>query len=236
MIRRVCGVRVVEADLTRDGIIAGMAARALSAATGLLVPIGFSMGGNVALEMARQAPERITAIALIDVNPAADLPARAAIRLDDQAQVRNGQLSDVLERVIHGCFAHDTPPAAHLRSLVREMADGLGPDVFLRQSEALRLRADCRAVVASFDGQMLLVCGADDQLCSPVIHRAMAQDARNATLRVIEGAGHMLPLEQPERLGAALCAWIDEAVLRPAGKAGGGRPAGNGFEGGRIAC
>jgi pimeloyl-ACP methyl ester carboxylesterase len=84
---RAAGWISVDVDLTVDSSIHAMAARALSNMEGPVVPIGFSMGGIVAIEMARQVPERIAGIALLDTNPGADLPERAAARPRQQDRV-----------------------------------------------------------------------------------------------------------------------------------------------------
>ena len=85
-----------DADLTRDDTIAAMAERTLAATTGRLLPIGFSMGAIVAVEMAVQAPERIAGLVLAGYNATADLPERAAHRPVQQAEVRAGGLERVL--------------------------------------------------------------------------------------------------------------------------------------------
>ena len=95
-----------------------------------------------------------------------------------------------------------------LKELLIGMAVSLGADVFVRQSEALRARRDNRSALRGFAGPVFIACGAEDQLISPTRHRAMAEECRDATLHVIDGAGHMTPLEQPEALSAALGAWL----------------------------
>ncbi len=87
------------------------------------------------------------------------------------------------------------------------MALTLGDATFIAQSEALRTRPDQRHVLAGLDVPVLIACGEEDRLCPPDWHRALAASAREASLHVIEGAGHMLPLEQPAALAAAITAW-----------------------------
>ncbi len=79
-----------EVSFLAETSIDAMAHTALAAADGPLLPVGFSMGGIVALAMARLAPERIAALVLIDTNASADLPERAAVRPRQQADVRAG--------------------------------------------------------------------------------------------------------------------------------------------------
>ena len=89
------GLSVADADPSRDSSIAAMAERALRTEDDLIA-IGFSMGGIVALEMARQAPGRIIGLVLIDTNAGADLPDRAVARPLQQARVREGALATIV--------------------------------------------------------------------------------------------------------------------------------------------
>lgn len=201
----------VDADLSRDDTIDGMAERALAAVQGPLLPVGFSMGGIVALRMAALAPERIAGLVLLDTNASADLPERAAARPGQQAAVRAGALERVVvEELKPNYLAAASRGNAALLGLLRAMAMDLGPDVFVRQSEALRTRPDQRDVLPRLAVSVLLMCGAEDRLCPPAWHRAMAASARAATLHVVGDAGHMLPLERADALALHLSDWLKE--------------------------
>ena len=199
----------IDVDLSRDDTIDALATRALAQIDGPLLPVGFSMGGIVALAMARLAPRRIAGLVLLDTNPSADLPERAAVRPRQQAEVRRGALERiVVEELKPHYLARANRGDAALLALLRDMALGLGADVFVRQSEALRTRPDQRGVLRTLSVPVLIACGAEDDLCPPAWHRAMAEEARNPMLDVVAGAGHMLPLEQPGRLAALLKEWL----------------------------
>ncbi len=203
----------LDADLTRDDSIAGMAARTLAAGKGPLLPIGFSMGAIVAIEMAAQAPERIAGAVLLGVNAGADLPERAAHRPAQQAEVRGGGLQRVLvEELKPNYLAPANRTDENLLALLLDMGLALGPEVFVRQSEALRLRADRRGALTDFAFPILYGCGADDALCPPEWHRRWAVLTRRAELRVFEGAGHMLPLENPVALADAVDLWLEREL------------------------
>lgn len=203
------GLPSAHADLTRDDTIAAMAARALAEHPGGLLPVGFSMGGIVALEMARQAPDRITGLILADTNAGADLPERAAARPAQQQRVRGGELARIVADELKPAYlAAQNREDPGIRSLVFDMAMALGEDVFVRQSEALRTRADLGPVLDAFAGPVLLVCGTEDGLCPPAWHEAMAARCRHAELRVIAGAGHLLPLEQSQAFRAIVDDWL----------------------------
>jgi len=204
------GLKVCHADLSRAASVADMASDTLARMHGPLLPIGFSMGGIVAMEMARQAPGRIVGLVLADTNAGADLPERAAVRPGQQARVRNGALATIIADELKPAYlAPANRENADLKTLLFDMAMQLGDDVFCAQSEALRTRGDGGPVLDDFPGPILLLAGSEDALCPPAWHQAMAERAIRPTLRVIEGAGHMLPLEQPAAFAAALAAWID---------------------------
>lgn len=193
--------------------ISDMAAAVLAAVDDLvpIIPIGFSMGGIVALEMARQAPGRVRGLVLVDTNAGADLPERAAVRPVQQARVRAGEMAFIVANELKPNYlAAQHREDKALKELLFDMAMRLGEEVFVAQSEALRTRANLGPVLGAFDRPVLLLCGAEDALCPPAWHQAMADRCRDATLHVVEGAGHMLPLEQPVAFTTLLGQWLDQ--------------------------
>jgi len=202
--------RPCDVDLSHDDSIAAMAERALAAADGPLLPVGFSMGAIVALAIAELAPERLAGLVLLDCNPAADLPERAAVRPRQQADVRAGRLLDVVVDELKPNYLADQNRCNEpLLMLLRDMAMRLGPDTFVRQSEALRTRPSHAQVAQSLDCPMFIAVGAEDRLCPPEWHARLAAGTKRAQLHIIPGAGHMLPLEQPAALAAALGPWLE---------------------------
>jgi pimeloyl-ACP methyl ester carboxylesterase len=200
----------IDADLTRDDSIAGMAARALAATEGPLLAVGFSMGAIVAVEMWCQAPSRIAGLVVTGYNATADLPERAAHRPFQQAEVRAGGLERVLvEELKPNYLANAQRGNAALLDLLRDMGMRLGADVFIAQSEALRLRADRVAALSEIPVPVLYGCGAEDMLCPPDWHRRWAALTPDAAFTEFAGAGHMLPLEAPAALAAAIADWLD---------------------------
>ena len=149
---------VRDADFSQDDSIAALAERTLAATAGSLFAVGFSMGAIVALEMWLQAPERIAGLVLLGYNASADLPERAAHRPRQQAEARGGGLARLLAEELKPNYlaaAHRGDTA--LLDLLLDMGMRLGPEVFARQSEALRTRADRRAVL--HDINRSLYCG-----------------------------------------------------------------------------
>ncbi|WP_185965069.1 alpha/beta fold hydrolase [Glacieibacterium frigidum] len=210
------GFGAAHAGMLDQSTIADMAAAVLARVPGRLLPIGFSMGGIVALEMTRQAPERIAGLVLVDTNAGADLPERSAVRPVQQARVRAGALPTIVADELKPTYlAAANRGDTALKDLLFDMAMGLGDDVFCAQSEALRTRADLGPVLDGFADPVLFAVGAEDALCPPDWHAAMAARCARATLRVIDGAGHMLPLERPHELAAAIGRWLDDIGEMP---------------------
>jgi pimeloyl-ACP methyl ester carboxylesterase len=179
------------------------------------VAIGFSMGAIVAAELARRTPERVAALGLVAFNASADLPERAAIRPRQQAAVREGRLETVVAKELKPNYlAEANRGDARLLATVMQMARTIGPDAFVAQSEALRLRGDLRPALPGFSMPVMLACGSEDRLCPPDWHRRWAtMIGSNAKVVQIPAAGHLVPLEQPHALADALLGWLAEEAL-----------------------
>jgi pimeloyl-ACP methyl ester carboxylesterase len=200
---------VHHADLGRDHSIAGMAARTLRAVDGPLIACGFSMGAIVAVEMWCQEPERIAGLVLLGYNASADLPERSAQRPRQQAEARQGGLERLLvEELKPNYLAAANRGDAALLALLRGMGLTLGAEVFVRQSHALCTRQDRRGQLPKIDIPVLLGCGREDALCPPEWHQRWAAAIPAARLFVVEGAGHMLPLEAPAVLAEQIFSWL----------------------------
>ncbi len=198
----------VDADLTKDDSIVAMATRMLASVEGRLLPVGFSMGSIVAVEIWCQAPARIAGLALLGYNATADLPERAAYRPVQQAEVRSGGLERVLvEELKPNYLAAAQRGNLPLLELLRDMGMALGADVFVRQSEALRLRADRVAALSNITVPVLYGCGAEDRLCPPVWHQRWSEMTADAEFVEFPETGHMLPLEAPNALAATIARW-----------------------------
>lgn len=208
-----CGLAFTCVDFHDDATITQMALRALRSRDGPLIPIGFSMGGIVALEMARLAQDRIVALALIDTTSHPDT--RGTERLRQQDDVRAGHLQRIVTdemkpSYLAPCHAKDTT----MLDLLCGMAMDLGPDIFITQSEALRTRADLTPILAELTVPTIIASGSDDILCSPQRHREMAAAISNAQLHLIPDSGHILPLEQPHILARLLSQFLT-TILGP---------------------
>jgi pimeloyl-ACP methyl ester carboxylesterase len=141
------GREIVVADHSRDETMAGIAERLLAAAPARFALAGLSMGGYVALEVMRQAPERVTRLALLDTNARADTAERRAIREKQIALSLGGRFREVTEEIWQRSVAGDRLGDPALRRVYDAMAEETGPQIFVRQLRAIMSRGDSRALL-----------------------------------------------------------------------------------------
>jgi len=174
---------------------------------------GLSMGGIVAMEILRRAPDRITRIALMDTNPLAETPPVAANREPQIVKARSGRLLEVMRDEMKPNYLAPGPQRTDVLDLVMDMAETLGPEIFIRQSRALQRRRDQQAVLRKCKVPALILCGAHDELCPVKRHTFMAELIPYAKLVVLEDAGHLPTLEMPGETTAALRAWMRQPLV-----------------------
>ena len=169
---------------------------------------GLSMGGALAMNMARWHPQRIERLAILDSNPRADDDARRQNRrrqLADARQFGVGQLTrDELSKV----YLAPNNQTPEMIDIAIQMAEGHGVEVYARQLNALMTRGDSIDHLGDYTGPTLVLCGALDALCLPEWHEEMAGLMPNATLSLIANAGHLATIEEPEAVNAALLEWL----------------------------
>ena len=197
-------------DLTQEERVDALAARLLATVPWPVFSVaGHSMGGIVAMEMVRQAPNRVERLALIATNHRAEAPERQALRasqIDEAGLIGIGTYARAKLAPLYG--AKNRPLSLRDVDLIARMAETLGQTVFRRQSLALRDRPDQADVLTRFVGPALLLCGSDDQLCPVSRHTDMADLLQQATLRILPGVGHFPMLEMPEAVSDALTTWL----------------------------
>jgi pimeloyl-ACP methyl ester carboxylesterase len=201
------------ADLTRADSVEALAEQVLARAPSRFALVGLSMGGIVAMEIYRRAPERVVRLALLDTTPYADRPDRSALRMEQLAAVERGELAGVMREsmkplYLAECHRRNRP----LLESIMDMGLRLGAEVFKRQTLALRDRPDNFAVLATVRCPTLILCGREDRLCPPETHVSMAQAVQCADLLMLSGTGHLSPLEAPDRVGAALKDLMERTV------------------------
>lgn len=200
---------ILLAPINDHDTVAALASDILSWAPERIALAGLSMGGIVAMEMLRQAPARVERIALLDTNPLPELDEVRVRREPQISKVMDGQLRAVMRDEMKPNYLTDGPRRGEILDLCMTMAEALGPDVFVRQSRALQTRPDQQDTLRGFGGPSLVLCGREDTLCPVHRHELMAELLPNATLQIVEGAGHLPTLEQPEITTAALARWLE---------------------------
>jgi len=194
--------------LTGENTIHGLAQNILNNAPPKFAMAGLSMGGIVAMEVIRKAPDRVTRLALMDTNPKAEQPEVAANREHQKQAVRNGGLPTVMADEMKPNYLVDGPNRPAILKLCMDMAQDLGPDVFISQSEALTSRPDQHDTLKSVAVPTLILCGREDIPCPIERHELMHALIPHSQLVTIDDAGHLPTLEQPEITSKALKEWL----------------------------
>lgn len=190
------------ADTGQDDSIEAMACRLLEMAPERFALAGNSMGGYVALAAARMAPARVSHLALMGTNAHADNVAAREKREQAIRLAEGSKFGTFVDGYVDGAL---NPETAHeFGPILRAMARDLGADVLVRQQRAIMDRADMRAELAAMYLPTLVLYGEMDALAPLSVHEDMADALPNADLEIVPGCGHLIPLEQPVAVVAAL--------------------------------
>lgn len=169
---------------------------------------GLSMGGIVAMELLRRAPERITRLALMDTNALPETPQSAAGYEPLIIKLRAGAVDEAVQAMIGPETLAPGAGRMAVLALMAEMAHAVGAEATIRQVRALQRRRDYQAVLRRCRVPALVLCGAHDRLTPVRRHELMAGLIPDAELLVIDEAGHLPVLETPEAVNAALAGWF----------------------------
>ncbi len=199
-------IRVVET--TMDDSIAAMVDRALETAPPRFALAGLSMGGYVALECGRRAPERIIRLALLNTSARADNAAARERRLELIEQAERGRFKGVTPRLMPAFVHPDRAEEPALVEAISTMAETVGRDAFIRQQHAVMARGDSRADLATIDVPTIVICGREDAATPLSLSEEIAAGIPDARLCVIEECGHMSPMERPHAVTALLRDWL----------------------------
>jgi pimeloyl-ACP methyl ester carboxylesterase len=196
------------ADLTRQDSIAAMARVALSEAPeGKLCIAGHSMGGYVALEMMRQAPDRIERVAFLCTNARPDPPESTEVR-ERLMELAKTDFGAVVRTLIPRLLMEAHVTNAAMTSTIERMAVAVGVEAFMRQQRAIIARIDSRPHLAAIGCPCLVVAGRHDAIMPVPWLEEMATGIPGAKLAVIEDSGHVPSIERPGELTALLADWV----------------------------
>lgn len=202
----------VVADLTGSDTIAALATTAIALMpAGRFAVAGLSMGGYVAIEVARRVPERLAAIALLNTNARADSPEASenrrrlvAVAERDFASVN----TTLLPKLLHPDHQED----ARLVKVLDDMANAIGLEGFKRQQAAIIGRIDSRAHLGAIRAPAMVLAAREDAIMPMEVSEEMARGIPGARLEIVEHCGHVSSIEQPEAVTTRLRAWIQSAA------------------------
>ena len=206
--------QVLVADVhNRAASLSAMAALLLAEQPGPLLLAGCSMGGMLALEAARQAPQRVRGLALLGTTARPDTPELVALRRQAITEFEAGRIEPLLRANL--LFAFHPSHQARLADDYIAMLHRAGASGLIAQNRAVMYRVDLRPTLGAITCPTLVVAGADDLLTPPEHAREIAAAIPGALLRLLPECGHMLTWEQPAALNGLLLDWLG-ALRRPA--------------------
>lgn len=196
------------ADHTRHDTMAGIARSILAAAPERFALAGLSMGGYIAYEILRQAPERVERLALLDTGSRADTPERTAGRREllanaEREGVRRAQ-ELLMPVLVHASRLGDRP----LIDAILQMAVDTGLEAFRRQEAAIIGRPDNRPFLPSIRCPTLVLVGREDALTPVELSEEIVAGIPGAKLQIVPDCGHLSTIERPEAVSRALRAWL----------------------------
>ena len=175
--------------------------------------VGLGLGGMVAMELQRRAPDRVARLMLISTTPLAETPQQAA-ELDPLIiKARTGRLREAVRALRPVDCLAPGPFRMEIQSILDEMAEGLGVDVFTRQIRVLQRRRDQQSALRKLRVPVTVLCGAHDITLPVKRHAFLAELIPGARLEVIEDAGHLPPLEAPDAVSDAIRDWLQAPML-----------------------
>lgn len=209
LIDRLGDYPVLVGDMGGATTMPDLAEAVLAAAPPFFLLAGFSLGGICALEMVARQPQRIGGLALIDATARPDPPANAAVRRKAVSDARENGMDGFILDAWPRLVAAGNVDNAGLRETIVAMARDCGPDRLAEQAEVAIHRVDSRPRLAAITQPVLVLAGAEEQVCPLEAQREIAAGIASAQLHLIADAGHFAPLENPEAVAHHLRRWLN---------------------------
>ncbi len=206
-LRDVADIHVANEHLAHDSFAAAAAA-ILAAAPARFALAGTSMGGYLALEIMRQAPQRVTRLALLNTSARADTPEQREARAGLIALARTSGLDAAVRARLPLTVHPRRMDDAALIQVFYEATRAVGIEAYVRQLEGALGRADGRALLATIACPTLVLGGLQDALLPPALSEEIAAAIPGARLVLLDDCGHCANLEQPAAVNAALRDWM----------------------------
>ena len=199
---------VTIADHTRDDSMALIARRLLADAPPRFALAGLSMGGYIALEIVRQAAERVVKLALLDTGARADAQEASEKRRVNIAAAESGRFDEIIDAqfpiYVHPSRSSDAP----LKAEYLAMCHDVGPEAYVRQQKAIMTRPDSRPLLPAIRCPTLVLVGNEDAATPVELSQEMSAAIPGARLIVLRDCGHLSTMEKPELVTSELVAWM----------------------------
>ena len=199
---------VLVAPLTRGERVEEIASGLLDLLPARFALLGQGLGGVIAMELLRRAPNRVARLALMGTHPLPETPQGAGEREPRIARARAGRLAEVMEEEAGPAQLAPSPYKAQIAEILADMANHLGPEAYVRQARALQRRRDQHQTLQNCKVPTLIMCGAHDGIAPVKRHEAMAEFISGAKLHVFEQSGHFPTLEEPDAVSDVLMEWL----------------------------
>lgn len=188
--------------------VSDMAARVLEAMPEQFALCGLSMGGYVAFEIWRQAPERITGMVLMDTQAADDSMFQRERRLKFMAQAKVGRFMGVTKQLLPLLVHENRLTDQPLIDVIQAAALNVGRQGFENQQTAILERPDSRPILSTITCRTLMIVGRQDALTPVEDAETIARGIPDCRLEVLEDCGHLASLEKPDEVSALITGFL----------------------------
>jgi pimeloyl-ACP methyl ester carboxylesterase len=199
---------VMVANHIRDDNMGAIARRILAEAPPRFALAGHSMGGYIAFEILRQAPDRVAKLALVNTQARPDTPEATARRRGLIARAKGGEYRAVLDELFPGFVHPSRREDGALRKLVHDMGDDIGAEAFVRQQTAIMGRPDSRPTLGWIKCPTLVLTGDEDNTIPNTLSKEMADGIPGAKLVILSDCGHLPQIERPQATADAMVEWL----------------------------
>lgn len=204
------------ADLGTHDSAESMARALLNRYPGQVAIAGFSLGGYVAQEMARQAPERILGLALISTQAGTDPTGMAEVRAGWIREARQKGMAAMAPIFLDKYASPNYLASKTHKQALHDMIARHNVEAFCAEQEAIRTRIDCSQAVKDLQCPTLAVIPLQDALVQPINQHKMALSGGIRTVHEVADSGHTVMLESPQAVNAAMHSWLDLVFSAPA--------------------
>lgn len=198
---------------TKGETVEAMAEAMLAGLPPSFALMGQGLGGDIALELIRRVPERVSRVILMATDPLAEAPSEAAAREARIVAVRSGRLVATMAQEIPVGSLVESPWRDEIMALITDMAENLGEGVFIRQSRALQRRPDQQKTMRRIKLPALVIAGRGDTLVPLRRQEFTANLMPFGKFQIIEDAGHLPSLEQPDQVTDLIGHFLNGPVL-----------------------